>query len=768
MAIWPFGRRNKRHTIHVDAPESVEVQAPGSVPENDTLMTMAAKPARTQSKRQKNRYSQPVEDVPNPLHDAPPPTSNRTRSYPQASDTEQLSPNKNHRDSPSQRNRHIDDLTSHSSAGQDQRNMSRNASAANAKAGDNGPAVLKKRLSKRKANAIAREQHIRLLSTAPIDIPRRGGNSVPPSRRGQPRNRHSDRYLSDVSLSARNSAASSMTDITETYKFKVNAFAALTPRPAVRHIEPPPSTARSQNPSAASMRRETVPNLPMTEENYYTKKRVDRLADNLDAGGLRELLERDRRRREKQEMDDQRRLQRRLERRAERQRLEEERRQNENPAEIQNEKADNGDRDVDRANGDAPRDDEVTAPVLKGPASGVGEAPKEIRRSENASLESVNAIGSLDDRSNREQNLRQRRSFAPSQDMGMSRSTLSRSSLRHVISTPGSSQIYGLSRGSTSMDAERRISDQGRRRLNPFSSLIRRGSSRLKRRYQERFHEQRSDIPNPASHESFFRTPAPSSAPSAPSGFIPPRPFLSSSTINRPHSRFTEHFGDGPLSPPGSRLQSPDIPEEPVIPSGSKSKVHTDDNSTGFDALSDGAGGRVRSWGPDGPDVETESNVPLSQSLASIDSEGSWMSGEFLRRISQRTPNHTQHSVGSLKSKLEEQGRSPAVDNSREDEQFAQFTPNAEEARDTVQDARQASSNVISQQDQEADQTLHGDTRKRPVLVTPTNRPKSNEGMLKDIQSLSPISAEESSPIEPLSAEFHQAPSINSDGEHGR
>lgn len=676
-----------------------------------------------------------------------------------------MSPKKNPRESPLRRDRHIDDMTSHSSAGQDNLPMSRNPTDAKQRGGDNGPAVLKKKLSKRKADAIAREREIRLLATAPIDIPRhalRGANRNVNARGVHPRGRRSDRYLSDVSLSERNSAASSVADVSETYKFKVNAFAALTPRPAVRHVPPHPPTARSHNASAASMRREAVPNLPMTEENYYTKKRVDRLADDLDAGGLRELLERDRRRTEKQQIDDQQRLQRKLERRAEKQRLEEERRRNEpHTTEAQHEQPDDGSRrevEADHADGDPSRNHEATASESKDATAPVHmDTSKETHRKAEESLEDVHAVKAVDEHSNRAQNLRQSRSFAPSQDMGMSQSTMSHSPVRREISTPASSQMYGLSKGSTSdvsrsIDAERRLSDQGGKSLSAFSSLIRRGSSRLKRRYRGHFHETRTNLPTPASHESFFKAPAPSSAPPA---FIPPRAFLGSGTINRPHSKFTEHFGDEPISPRVSRLQSPDIPEETTDTEHEESNAQPDVDSSAGEAgaeLADGAHSRERSWAADSMDVESENNIPLSQSLASIDSEGSWMSGEFLRRISKRTSNH-HRSVGSLRNNLEEQAPSSAVENENED--LEEFTPSPEEARETVQDARQASSNVISKEDQAKDETSHGETRKRPVLVTPANRPKSTQGLLNDIQSLSPVSADEGSPIEPLSAEIH-------------
>lgn len=60
--------------------------------------------------------------------------------------------------------------------------------------------------------------------------------------------------------------------------------------------------------------------------------------------------------------------------------------------------------------------------------------------------------------------------------------------------------------------------------------------------------------------------------------------------------------------------------------------------------------------------------------------------------------------------------------------------------------------------DEDPAETWHTEVGRRPVLVNPTIRPKSTEGMLKNIQSLSPISAEEEfSPIEEHSAELDYA-----------
>ncbi|KAI5284712.1 hypothetical protein KEM52_002776, partial [Ascosphaera acerosa] len=104
-------------------------------------------------------------------------------------------------------------------------------------------------------------------------------------------------------------------DLEDSYVFKVKAL--FKPRPLVRQASvqhhlltastlssttgatDPRTSAASyhrHNPSAASNRDQglVVPPVPHEER----KKRIDELADNLDAGALRELMERDRRRKE--------------------------------------------------------------------------------------------------------------------------------------------------------------------------------------------------------------------------------------------------------------------------------------------------------------------------------------------------------------------------------------------------------------------------------------------------------------------------------------
>lgn len=773
MAIWPFGRKSKRHTIQLDNGAVEDARLSQEQRHSLDTTKLGRKPSRKQSKRQKNRHSNPVGDLSTSLSETSPPSQPHRLPAP-TSDHEQAASMRDARDQASRTGYRHDDHASRSTVGQDHPSMS----LVKSKRAENGPSVLKKKLSKRKAYEIAREREIRLMASTPIDIPYRSyqqsGDNLSVDTRRPPRthSRRSDRQQSELSLSLRDSA-SSLSDFADSYTFKVNGLSAWTPRPVIRYVEAPRvPTAKSQKTSEGSTRKEKTPAVSVAEENAYSKKRVDRLADDLDAGALRELLERDRRRKERKQIEDQERLQRKLQRTAERQRLEAEREsaagvhqdEKEGSAQVQRGRpgAENHVETERAGEDDAPKAHEMTSVQSGDPAgSWLRDASKDARRNVRESTESVNVIGNIDDSSIREPKLAMRRSFAPSQEMGMSRSTLH---------SPSSSQVNGMGRESTSdlsrtVDSERRLSDHGNGRMNTISSIFRRGSSRLKRRYRERFHDQRSEISNNTSHESFFKV---STQSSGPPPYVPPKTFLHSGTIKRSQSKFTEHFGDEPLSPPDSRLQSPDIPEEPA------DQLDEYEPSTGHMVsrypipgsdvdLPDAIGNHHHSSTGESMEGDAE-NVPLSQSLASIDSEGSWMSGQFLRRISQRTSNPVRPSLSSSRRRLDEGSEGPKEDEvANNGEELVKFSTNNDEPP--------RASHVVSEPDHDFDmvqapaaseENWHDHVARRPVLVTPAIRPKSNEGILNSV-----IADEEFSPIEEHSAEYHFAKEDGYDSGHG-
>lgn len=738
MAIWPFGRKNKRHTIQVSADEANTLQhaldeheSPAPVAEP----TLGRKPSRRASRRHSKRWSRSGDGSDNQTPNGQTTSLQRPLS---SIDHRRLSE------------------TDHDRAGPDQpfpRPMSRAGSLLK-KQNQNSPNKLRK--SKRQTDEILREREIKLLSSTPIDIPRRSTQPVGSDygvehRRGKANGRRADRYMSDISLSIRDSAASSISDASDPFIYKVNAFAALTPRPVVRYVEMPRlPTARSTTAAGRPDSDRHPTRATSGDDLYYSKRRVNELADSLDASTLRELLERDRRRREKKQIEDQEKLRRKLQERADAQAAEEHQQAIEATRQTQDVQPEH------TPAADIPdtvehqhvileepiaEEPEVTAPAehtehTEQSGTWLQDESKDSEDAGRESLGSVHVIGNIDDNSIREPTLATRPSFAPSHEMGMSRTTLSpsQSSLRHGLNSHSQSQIYGA--GSTSDVSDRRTSDtSGRRGGNTITSLFRRGSSRIKRRYKERFQDSSPEVSN-ASHESFYRIQTQSSPP--PPSIVPPRAFIPTGIVQRSHSKFTEHFGDEPMSPPDSRIQSPDIPEQ--VP---ESSLEHEEGSTflhgptptftGVDIVNP----KNRRHLSLGDSFDESDNVPLSQSLASIDSEGSWMSGQFFRRMSQKAPSSPVRTMTSF---------SAAVDSPVETH---------DDVRDSM-DSRRGSSNIMGDPElletddvpvnnatKAAETWHHSEVGRRAVLVNPVSRPKSTAGMLKLVPSLSPISAEE-------------------------
>ncbi|KAL2853271.1 hypothetical protein BJY01DRAFT_78703 [Aspergillus pseudoustus] len=748
MAIWPFGRRGKRHTVQLDTEAAGDVALPHDARHSFDEGKISRKPSRKQSKRRKNRHSLPAEDYPNNLRDVLSPPTTSTHYPPSASQSEKNRPVKTISHSYTAPNLDSQTLARKPSLRKPQRNES--------------PARLKKRLSKRKAYEIAREREIRLMASMPIDIPRRSttpAHGDPMQLDGRQTNsalsRRLDRHRSDISLSIQESPHSSVSDFSETYTFKINGFAAWTPRPIIRYVEAPRTSysRNNQRTPEPAERGTKSPTLETSEENLRSKQRIDELADDLDAGALRELMERDRRRRERKEMEDHEKLVRKLQRNAKK--VPKPVAAPDSPVQVRQDEHENppkpqrGRPDPQTHSESQPTAQETEA-FLSGEPKGswLQDTSRGPDREGRETPESVHVVGNIDDSSIRELKSGQRLSFGPFQDMAMSRSTLSPSlsPSRHGLSSQGSSQFYRMNRESASdisrnVDSERRLSDASGGRVSTITSIFRRGSSRLKRSYRERFPD-RSPPLNNVSNESFFKV---NTQPQAPAPYVPPKVLLGPSSFKRSQSKFTEHFGDEPLSPSDSRLQSPDIREDEAMVEDQVPDL----NSGSYYPIPSACKNRHDSLTGD-PEDDLE-NLPLSQSLASIDSEGSWMSGQFLRRISQKPSNSARQSLNSSRNKTDDGlDKLSKTDENSSDPQSLVFgaLPGEAGGETSTPADDQAGDHVTPHQPGPLEETWHDNIGKRPVLVNPTVRPKSTQGLLNNIQSLSPISAEEeSSPI---------------------
>lgn len=147
-------------------------------------------------------------------------------------------------------------------------------------------------------------------------------------RFGGPWRDNSNSRSSQISLPIPESIHSTMSSDSEHVAYKVSALEALAPRPTIRYASFPPNWRRSAGSGGperrASQKRKLSDRGPIPEATLKAHKRIDDLADDLDSSDLRELMERDKRRRERKRQIEQERMERRLARKAEKQRLAEE------------------------------------------------------------------------------------------------------------------------------------------------------------------------------------------------------------------------------------------------------------------------------------------------------------------------------------------------------------------------------------------------------------------------------------------------------------
>lgn len=738
-------------------------QPPGLSPVPQQHGFVARKPSRKRSKREKSHpRSAPSAESPSSRRAAPPtsPTSDplpSSRSRPDVSLTDPFSMSQEHF--------HATPMLQKRRSG-------------------SSKGTLKKRLSKRSARDLAREQEIRAMSSSPL--PGREYHTWDVRRGRSALSRYTDRHASDYSLPVHDSARSSISECSDSYTYKVNALAVFAPRPVIRHADTSKyHVPRRQNPSANSMRKDKRPLLE--DDDAHSSERVAELADDMDASALRELLERDRRRKEKKRQEDQERLQRRLQRRAERQR-EAKRGQagGREQADVDPEDLRGRDRTETSTTSTAHR-----VQPEPGPQAGVstdqsgswlrGPSRDSETRSNRLSEVSAHVIGNIDDRSIRAGKMGQASSkgaVSPSRSpVSQDRASISASQL------PGGAResFSDLSHLSRTGDSERRLSDYSGKRMASWTSFFRRG----KRDSSERGRRPPSEFSN-ASGESFSR--AQHAAAVAPPA-IPERSFLRTGTVRRTQSKFTEHLGDYPISLPDSRMQSPMPQGLETVPDMSP---HPDQIGGGLDEQMAAAIGhpspvdtepgredqgpsRPLSWEASSRGTGPDSNL-LSQSLASIDSEGSWMSGRYLRQISQAA--HTppvRSSASFVKNRLDESEEFQEGDNPSEDER--------QESRNSVSGLRASSSAVGLENggdasptpdsaEKETNETWHAGLARRPTLVRPRDRPKSKEGLLNDIQMMDAsaegdISPVEGSPVEEEAVEIRRATSVDMGRGHG-
>ena len=803
MAIWPFGRKSKK----LRKAEEQAMATPKSSPSDParraltheasdpSVTTLGRKPSRKEShnrrrslsgKLQKSnhsskRASEKVDAIP-----AVPaiPQAHRhdelnEKGGPNKSNQQALHPPRERGDIPSY---YFQNPTSATSLQPENFSVIRPPPTLNGKrsANDQG-GIMRRKSSKRKADDHAREQEIKAMSS-PIPIPKRPTSHNPGILARDSKkipgalNRNLDRPISDVSLPMAESMQSALSVASDQYAFKVSAFDALSPRPTIRYSENPRSAPGSLRPSRASTRKDKQPMI--LEEATPSKKRVDDLADDMDAGSIRELMERERRRLEKKRKTEHEKLQRRLQRRADKQR------QRENGegdnAGGDTDQREREDEDIGLGIGGAstvpPLADTLQEPMreqtVKTPESWLKDPSREHLHLEDPFHDPVVGASTshLEDPTP-EPDDRDYAVLETAKAVRLSSASMSPPiSPTRVVQEPSNlSQFSELAPADTPdlpepLDPDhRRDSDTSARFSTSWRNIFRRSDTRAKRDSTDRGRGASSEFSN-TSKESVHRQMPPSA--------FTRIPRARSGTPIRTQSRFREDLPEFPISPPDSRVQSPEVSRQSPLPDipGSRGTDIVGATAASGQPLSDihpafreevalsrHASLRGRANSPEG----LPSGI-LSQSLASVDSEGSWLTGRPVKRLSQ--PQPLRESGGSLQEHHQELAQSDddVAGTPEEEKYMGSLTPARDEAPPRIPERRRPymgpAARLGSDSDDESvfhpapaaiDQEegkWHGAVGKHPTIVRqgPGKRAKSREGLLNDFQNAE--ESEESSP----------------------
>lgn len=813
MALWPFGRK-KRKTNKRDGPEmSVSKEMARDNPGTDPGRTIttsansfkgARRPSRRASQRRtrsKSRVltksqSSSTHDLRHDLEKFPsvPPVPPMPRSQPIANASAQYNekappasqpgPSRpalteipsNRDDVPSY---YFQNPMSQSSIQPGKFNAKDGVPTLQTKRSARDSTLPRQKSSKRKAEDNAREREIRALSS-PIPIPKRpqsnsGGLLARESKRiPGGLNRNFERPTSEVSLPLADSLHSSRSEAADAHAFKINAFDVLSPRPTIKYAENPRWAAggSSLGPSRTSTRKEKRPSV--TDEDYNSKQRIDDLADELDAGDLRELMERDRRRKEKKRITDHDKLQRRLQRRSEKQRAE--------GIGDQTSPSD-GDRSEEDALGiglgEASRSQpdkqnfELSRDAAKSPESWLEDAS-----GDNSALE--NPFNDPMSETRLEPPTPDERDEPVIETPVIETAKAIRLSTASI--SPSTSPTHGHARGPSNLStlndlaarsipdvqeglkpgSARRGSDTSSRLASSWTSFFRRSGTRGNNRSSaERGRATPSEFSNTSRDSLSRKAPLPPSVP-----IVRAR----SGTPVRTQSKFREDLPELPMSPPMSRVQSPEMAgrSSPYIDHASKLE------SLAGDPIADTRLSDVHPAYRDqvamsrGQSPEVPSEAILSQSLASVDSEGSWLSGRPTKRLSQQM-NPMRSSGGSLSQHVQEHGSPEESRGGIEGTSFTRHTPSprklyapgvlSSQLNSRGEPPAEESEDEEAAPPQDEDVKMNEVIGRTPTIVSRSLLAKSREGLLSEYQNLddSPGSSPAAYSPEGLSSEFTDA-----------
>jgi hypothetical protein len=581
---------------------------------------------------------------------------------------------------------------------------------------------------------------------------------------------------SNTSLPAAESLHSPPSSDAENYgSYKLKGFEVFAPRPTIRYAQNP----RIPNSGAAGSQEFGSRRLPdreeITQSILNANKRIDDLADDLDASALRELMERDQRRKERKKVADQKKAERKIARNTERQRqAEAEAVRNGTPPPRNMDRGVLG-REVvglgiegetssikgDASNASSKRRGKRPATVEQEEPTAVVQHPfGDFQRTD--SLPPTEPGSPVDEGEDLE--------IGTAQVARLSRVSMSQPSspLGHARDASNISEMMDLTKMSTAAErptetpiekpadrplekpeANRSSSESGARQHRSWTAFF--GRSNKPKRNS-----------TPTSFSNTSRESASTSHP-APTTFTPRG---STSTVpKRTKSRFREDLPESPMSPPDSRVQSPEadavppihtgFPEKKTGVRGSTENPMTDTSigrhdtpTSGYRSLEQAPRNRNET-----PTSDHRSDIPspepsavMSQSLASIDSEGSWLSGRPRGSLKRGSAQHAapplRDSASSLQKRYKEFSDSAEELGIAEDEYFSRLTPGPDDDFGT-RSKRRASGNPMPSSDEEDGEsvaspggsTKWGAVGRQPTVVHHDTRSKSREVLLADFEN---------------------------------
>lgn len=484
----------------------------------------------------------------------------------------------------------------------------------------------------------------------------------------------------------------------------------LSPRPTLRYSlqgQYGSGALHSASQSRAESKRDPRPFSSRTIEESNT---IDEYANDMDARTLRELMDRDNRRQERKRKNDQDRAQRRLDRHAARGQAE----------------AESRTRPSRRREQEIPREQRATEP---GPSGVVKEYTQEMRRRADPTVEHE----SIQD---------------PFADPEPSTSTIEPPvAIRHVHPEPMTTVPYSQTYESPPASPARHmrqpsnISQSTDPRTHSLQDLSQTGSNDLRPTESNNTRRgsalaalfRRSGVGKRGapSQQSFSNT----SRESMGTRYTPP-PDTHERTYRRPSSGapirtksiFREDLPESPLSPPESRVQSPEAGEFEDIPPLPSEQGRLE----GLNQL--------HSQRESYDSAAVPSVALLSQSLASVDSEGSWLSGRPRKRASQqlslgrsslpqRSPTIAGRSTDDLGIYEDQQGR----------RSYGSYGPleqpsGLSKVHSAVGDSEDATPNF----EEDEDKVMQGSVSRQPTVVHRQPRIQSSEGLLRQYTDETP------------------------------